>query len=360
MSSRWNQRFHLRKIPVIACIGVAAVLCLTLGSAVPMHAQQNLGVQPAKYFNEAGLDVLQIRPNVYMIAGAGGNIVAHLGWMGIVLVDAGAKDKSSNVLSVLNRITEDKIRFIIDTGPDDDHVGGNEALSQAGRTMLNYVRNPDGTGGFGGGDFQTNNGAAAMFAHENVLNYMSGRGAKGEPPYPAFGWPNELFNGARMRSLYLNSDPVQIAYQPAAHTDADVIAYFRRADVLAVGDLVDLRHFPVIDTNRGGTVDGIIDALTRLVEMSTAPVPLTWHEDRTLIVPGHGRLMDHFDLVEYRDMVKIIRDRVVDLMRKGMNVEQVKAANPTQGFSKQYGPTTGPWTNDMFVEAIFKTVNAKQ
>ena len=149
-------------------------------------------------------------------------------------------------------------------------------------------------------------------------------------------------------------------YQPAAHSDADVVVYWRRADVVAMGDLVDLRHFPVIDTTRGGTVDGLIDALTRLIDETVPPAPLIWHEDRTLIIPGHGRLMDHTDLVEYRDMVKIIRDRVAALVKKGMNLQQIKAQDPTQGFRKQYGATTGPWTTDMFVEAVHKTLTAKR
>jgi glyoxylase-like metal-dependent hydrolase (beta-lactamase superfamily II) len=322
-----------------------------------MHAQQNLGVQPAPSFQESGLDVVQVRPNVYLISGAGGNIIAHVGWMGIVLVDAGAAGTSDKVLAALKRIAPDKkIRFIIDTGADPDEVGGNEALAQAGRTLLNYV---PGNGGFGGGDFQTNNGAAGVMAHENVLLRMSTppKGGTRESPYPAFAWPTESFTGARTRSIYLNSDGISMSYQPAAHDDAGVFVSFRRSDVIATGDIVDLRHFPVIDTDHGGTITGEIAALTRLIDMSIPPAPLTWHEDRTLIVPGHGRIMDQGDVVEYRDMMIIIRDVVQDLAKKGLSIDQIKARNPTEGYNTQYGSNVA--MRDAFVTAVFKTMNSK-
>jgi glyoxylase-like metal-dependent hydrolase (beta-lactamase superfamily II) len=192
-------------------------------------------------------------------------------------------------------------------------------------------------------------------AHENVLTRMSAPSGR-QTPFPVEAWPTEAFTGARNRSLYLNGDGVQMMYQPAAHSDADSFIYFRRADVIAAGDILDLRHFPIIDVDKGGTIDGEIAALTRLIEISVPPAPMTWHEDRTIIVPGHGRICDQGDVVEYRDMLVIIRDRVQDLIQKGNSLEQVKKADPTNGYNKQYGPTSGPWTTDMFVTAVHKTL----
>jgi glyoxylase-like metal-dependent hydrolase (beta-lactamase superfamily II) len=344
---------------IAAIAGVAFALGFT-GSAAPVHAQQNLGVTPSQHFKEGNLDILQVRaPNVYVIIGAGGNIVVHVGWMGVVLVDAGSTGMSNQVLAAIQRIAPDrKIRFIIDTGADPDHVGGNEALAQAGRTLLNYVPGTGAVGGQQGGDFQTNNGAAGVMAHENVLLRMSTpKAGTRESPYPAFGWPTEAFTGARTRSIYLNDDGVSMTYQPAAHDNADVFVSFRRTDVIAAGDIIDLRHFPVIDTDHGGTISGEIAALTRLIDMSIPPAPLTWHEARTLIVPGHGRLMDQGDVVEYRDMLIIIRDTVQDLARKGLNIDQIKARNPTEGYNQQYGSDAA--LRDAFVTAVFKTMNTK-
>lgn len=346
MSSPLNRRFASRTVPKIACFVVAVVLLTGWVDAI--RAQQQGG----------DLEVVQVRPNVYMVAGGGSNILVHLGWMGAVVVDTGSTEMSDKVLAAIKRITDKRIRFIINTTADADHVGGNEALSKAGQTLLRYDRNTIGVG-FSGSDFQTNFGAAGIMAHENVLQRMSAPTGKASP-FPSSAWPTEAYTGARNRSLYLNGDGVQMIYQPAAHSDADSFVFFRRADVIVAGDILDLRHFPVIDVDKGGTINGEIAALTRLIELSVPPAPLVWHEDRTLIVPGHGRICDQADVVEYRDMLTIIRDRVQDMVKKGMTLEQVKQANPTNGYNRQYGSDTGPWTTDMFVTAVYQSLTAKR
>jgi len=332
-------------MPTIATLVFAAVLN-TIGWAEDTHAQER---------QQGGrIETFQVRPNVYMLAGAGANIIAHVGWMGVVLVDSGSADMSDEVLAAIQRITDQKIRFIINTTADADHVGGNAALARAGRTLLRYNE----AGGFAGSAFQTNRGAAGIMAQENVLTRMSAT-VGDKPAFPGEGWPTEPFTGNRVKSLYLNGDGVQIFHQPAAHSDSDSIVIFRRADVIASGPIVDLRTFPVIDLERGGSIGGIIAALNNLVEMSIPPAPLNFHEDRTFIVPAYGRVMDQADVVEYRDMVVVIRDRVQDLIKKGMTLEQIRKADPAKGYRKQYGPDTGRWTNDMFITAIYRSLTAK-
>lgn len=330
-----------RTAPAMAGLVMAAVVALG-GWAVETHAQEG----------QQGGDVatIKVRPNVYLIAGAGANIVVHLGWMGAVVVDTGSADMSDKVLAAIQRITDTRIRFIFNTSADGDHVGGNAALARAGRTLLLFN---DAAGGFAGSAFQTNSGAAGVMAHENVLNRMSKSTA------PGGGWPTETYTGARVRSLYLNGDGVQMIYRPAAHSDADSIVFFRRADVIVAGDILDLRHFPIIDRAKGGSINGEIAALNHLIELSVPPAPLVWHEDRTLIVPGHGRVCDQADVVEYRDMVTVIRDRIQDLITKGLTLEQVKKADPTKGYRRQYGADTGPWTTDRFVTAVYESLAAK-
>jgi len=159
--------------------------------------------------------------------------------------------------------------------------------------------------------------------------------------------------------MYVNDEGIQVIRQLGAHSDGDSIVFFRRADVIATGDVVDLRHFPVIDVARGGSIDGEIDALNRLLELAIPAMPLVYKDGRTLIVPGHGRISDHAELVEYRDMVTVIRDVVKNMMGKGMSLDQIKAANPTQGYRTRYGSDAGPWTTDMFVEAVYKGLMKK-
>ena len=310
--------------------------------------------RPQPRATAGGVETFQVRPNVYMLSGAGANIVAHVGWMGVVLVDSGSANMSDQVLAAIQRITDQKIRFIINTTADADHVGGNAPLARAGRTLLRYSEN----GGFAGNDFQTNRGAAGIMAQENVLTRMSAT-VGDKPAYPGEGWPTEPFTGSRVKSLYLNGDGVQIFYQPRAHSDADSIVAFRRADVIVAGPIVDLRTFPVIDMEHGGSIGGLITALNNLVEMTIPPAPLNWHEDRTFVVPAYGRVMDQADVVEYRDMVVVIRDRIEDLIKKGMTLEQIIKAEPTKGYRKQYGPETGRWTNNMFITAIYRSLTAK-
>ena len=302
------------------------------------------------------VEVIQVRPNVYMITGGGSNIAVHLGWMGAVVVDTGSAEMSDKVLAAIQRITDKHIRFIINTTADADHVGGNEALARAGRTLLLYNRNAN--NGFAGSDFQTNSGAAGIMAHESVLSRMSAPSGQ-RKAFPAAAWPTETYTGSRVRSLYLNNDGIQMMYQPSAHSDADSIVLFRRADVIVTGDILDLRHFPVIDLNSGGTINGEIDALNRLIDLSVPAAPLVWHEDRTLIIPGHGRVCDQPDVVDYRDMLTIIRDVIQDMIKKGMTLEQIKKADPTKGYRRQYGSDAGPWTTDMFVTAVHKSLTAK-
>lgn len=341
-----NSRVEYGKVSRVGWLVVALVL--GMGALVERPRAQ------ARPQAAGEVETLQVRPNVYMLSGAGANIVAHVGWMGVVLVDTGSADMSDRVLAAIQRITNQKIRFIINTTADADHVGGNAALARAGRTLLRYNEGD----GFAGSAFQTNRGAAGIMAQENVLTRMSAT-VGDKPAFPGEGWPTEPFTGNRVKSLYLNGDGVQIFYQPAAHSDADSIVIFRRADVIASGPIVDLRTFPVIDLERGGSITGTIAALNNLVEMSIPPAPLNWHEDRTLVVPAYGRVMDQADVVEYRDMVVVIRDRVQDLIKKGMTLEQIRKADPAKGYRRQYGPDTGRWTNDMFITAIYRSLTAK-
>ena len=156
--------------------------------------------------------------------------------------------------------------------------------------------------------------------------------------------------------MYLNGEPIQVFAQPAAHTDGDSIVLFRRSDVLVVGDVLDTTRFPVIDVEKGGSVQGLIDSLNRIIVLAVVPTPLVWQEGGTTVVPGHGRICDKSDVVDYRDMVTIVRDVVQDMIKKGMTLDQIQKANPTQGYRKRYGADSGPWTTAMFVEAVYKSL----
>jgi len=126
--------------------------------------------------------------------------------------------------------------------------------------------------------------------------------------------------------------------------------------VIATGDVYVNTSYPVIDTARGGTINGIIAGLNHIIEIT---VPRDKQEGGTMVIPGHGRIADEADVVEYRDMVTIIRDRVRDMTKKGMTLQQIKAAGPTSDYDGRYGATSGFWTTDNFVEAVYRTLGGK-
>jgi cyclase len=300
------------------------------------------------------LDVVQIRPNFYVIAGAGGNIVVQTGPEGVILVDSGRTAMADKVLAAIQKITPLPIRYIINTSMDADHVGGNDRLARAGLSIL------PGAVAAGAGlndDLVSNSGRASVLAHENVLTRMTE--ATGPQALPFAHWPTKTF-AFRLYSMYLNGEGIQVIHTPAAHTDGDTIVFFRRGDVIATGDIIDTTRWPFIDIKRGGTVQGELDALNRLMDMSILNVPIQWNPDRTFLVPGHGHVYDKLDLLEYRDAVTVVKDRVQDLIDEGKMLAQVKAADPTLGYRSQYGADKGEWTTDMFVEVMYNELAAKK
>jgi glyoxylase-like metal-dependent hydrolase (beta-lactamase superfamily II) len=325
--------------------GPAALFAILLAlsaarSAAPVFAQQHPST------TRAGLESIQIRPNVHVIFGAGGNVTVHVGEDGLIVVDSGSSDRASALLEAIKGISPQPIRLVINTGADLDHVGGNAVIGGAGIGL-----SPD---PFGAGNHAT------VLAHENVLLRMSAIGTNGgESPFPTKMLPNDTFT-SRFRSMYVNDDVVQVIRQTGAHSDSDVMVLFRKADVIATGDVLDLRQFPVIDPSKGGSIDGELEALNRLLTELVVPnMPLVLKSGRTLVVPGHGYVSDYGEVVEYRDMVTVIRDTIKDLVDKGQTLEQVKAANPTRGYRGRYGKESGPWTTDMFVEAVYNGLKKK-
>jgi glyoxylase-like metal-dependent hydrolase (beta-lactamase superfamily II) len=294
------------------------------------------------------LEVLQLRPNFFMIAGAGGNIGVQIGDDGVVVVDAGAAARADAVVAAIRNLTPQPIRYVVDTSADPDHVGGNETLSKAGQTLFTAPGAIGITGDFLGG-------VASILSAQQVLERMTAPTGK-TSPYPIGATPTETFDFPR-KYMYLNGEGIEMLHQPAAHTDGDLLVFFRRSDVVVAGDVLDTRHFPVIDVTRGGSINGEIAALNRLVDLAIPSVPIVSRDAGTLVLPGHGRVCDQYDVAEYRDMVTIVRDRVRDLKKAGMTLTQVKATSPARGYAARYGSTSGPWTTDNFIDAVYKSVD---
>jgi cyclase len=293
---------------------------------------------------QSDIRVTKVREHFYMLTGAGGNVAALVFNEGITLVDTGRTDSSEKLLAAIRSFSPRPIRYIINTSADPDHTGGNEKIGGAGGQI---------TGGNVAGQIADAAEGAEIIAHENVLERMTAPSVK--PPIPVRMTPGTTYHVDHLKlSTFYHGDGIELFAAPAAHTDGDTMVYFRRNDVLVTGDVFNMTSYPVIDVARGGSINGEIDALNHILDIAFPEFRL---EGGTLIVPGHGRLCDSADVAYYRDMVTIIRDRVQDMLKKSMTVDQVKASKPTRDYDGLYGSNTA-WTPDMFVDAVYKSLAA--
>lgn len=304
------------------------------------------------------LEHLPVAGRVHLLAGTGANVVVQAGDEGVFFVDTSTQAASADLLAEVAKLTTRPIRYIVNTNGDVDHVSGNETVSSAGRNFATPAPNAAGIGaarGGGGGNVQRTSGAQ-VYAHEAVLNRMSASSPSGQTAMPFALWPSDTFFTLK-KTLYFNDEPIELLHQPSAHTDGDVMVWFRKSDVVAAGDIYTPDRFPMIDLARGGSVQGLIDALNRIVDIA---VPRFNQQGGTLVVGGHGRIGNESDVVEYRDMTTIVRDRVKLMVSKNMSLEQVRAANPVLDYDGIYGAKTGPWTTEMFITAMYRDLSRGQ
>jgi cyclase len=316
---------------IVCLLACAATLCL---------AQQNGG--------NAQIRIEPIRGHMYLIGGAGGNIVASIGPDGVLLVDSGLAENADKVLDALNLLNRQignagglptttvippkPIRYIINTHLHRDHTGGNEKIAKAGRTI---------TGGNVNFEFGDATEGATVVAQQAVLDRMS----RVKPPLPFAALPEDTYHEDMKLSHFFNGEAVVLLHQPVAHTDGDSFVWFRGSDVIATGDIFSNASYPFIDLENGGSIQGELAALNRLLDVAVAEFRT---EGGTLVIPGHGRICDIADVAYYRDMVTIVRDRVQDMIKRDMSLDQIKAAKPTADWDPRYG------SGDRFVEAVYR------
>lgn len=286
-------------------------------------------------FSSARIEVWPVQGNIYMLVGPVGNTTVQIGDDGVLVVDTQFAELSDKILEAIQTLTKGPIRYVVNTHGHPDHTGGNQPIARAGSTIA---------GGNVTGAIADAAEGAAILAQENVLAMM----AQQTPAVPFEAMPTDTFF-VPQKDIYFNGEAVVIEHQPRAHTNGDSIVYFRRSDVIAAGDVFVTTTYPFIDIQAGGHIDGIIDALNRIIEIT---VPAEKQEGGTLVVPGHGRLSDEADVVEYRDMLTIIRDRVASMIDSGMSLRQIRAAQPTGDYDGRYGADSGFWTTEQFIEAI--------
>lgn len=286
----------------------------------------------AANMDDAGFEVLPVQGSIHMIASPAGNVTALVGDEGVLLVDTGAAELTDKVAAAVRGLSSKPIGMIVNTSADARSTGGNEKLASAGLSPVNAP-----------GNFGFRLEGAPIVAHENALRRMSA--STGErPPVPFAAWPSITFFREKHTTSY-DLEPIEVWHEPRAHTDGDVIVFFRRSDVISTGNVFTTTGYPVIDLARGGSVQGTLDALNHIIDIA---IPEFNQQRGTLIVPGHGRICNEADVVEYRDMVTIIRDRIQRMIAQGMTLAQVKAAGPTRDYDGLYG------SPDTFIETLYQ------
>jgi len=279
---------------------------------------------------QESIETYQVQGNVHVVLGAGSNVVVQVGEDGVLVVDTGSRATREAVTAAIKELSDRPIRWIINTSAELDHTSGNETVSQAGMTV--------------------NGNPAAIIAHENVLARMTAANR------PITEMPLNTFFEAG-RDFYFNGEAVFLYHVPSAHSDGDIIVYFRGSDVLVAGDVfVTTQQYPVIDLEAGGGIDGIIQALNLMLDIA---VPAYLQEGGTYVVPGHGRIGDEADILTFRDMLVIVRARIADLIAQGKTLAQVQAARPALDYDSRYGNDSGDWTSADFVAAIYTDLKAR-
>jgi cyclase len=334
-------------------LALAAILFLGTGHSASSRQNQSSDhnqedKQHAQQIGKGKVELLHVQKNVYMIAGAGANITVQVGDQFVIVVDSGLSQMSDQVLGAIRSLTDKHIFLIIDTSADEDHIGGNENLSKAGWALPTSAQSP--VQKRVQNDLELPPGASVI-AHLNVLDRMSAPTGQ-KAPFPPALWPTDTYEGRYWR--FYNGEGVFLYHPANAHTDGDSYVLFRGSDVVSTGDILNLASYPMIKADRGGSINGLIATLNQIIEILQ---PRENEEGGTLVIPGHGHISDRHDVVNYRDMVTIIRDRIQHDIKKGMTLDQVKVSKPTLDYDGLYGATSGPWTTDMFIEAVYRELS---
>jgi glyoxylase-like metal-dependent hydrolase (beta-lactamase superfamily II) len=313
---------------------------MAAGAKAPERKLETIARRPAP---PADNDVhsLHVQGNIWMLTGGGVNAAVQIGDEGVLVVDTMSAGLADKLVAEIKKLAGDKpIRWIVNTHVDPDHTGGNAKVAEAGESII--------AGNFAAQAGQASANFAKIITHENV----EARLVKVQPALPTSAMPTDTFFTDDFE-IHFNGEAVQFIHVPNAHTDGDVMVFFRKSDVLVAGDAFNTTSFPVVDLESGGSLNGVVKTLNRILDIT---VPEDKQEGGTYVIPGHGRLTDEADVVEYRDMMTIIRDRVQNAVDKGMTLEQVKAARLVRDYEGRYGAARGAATADAFVDTAYRSL----
>jgi glyoxylase-like metal-dependent hydrolase (beta-lactamase superfamily II) len=315
-----------------------------------VHAQ-NASSADSDY--DGTIHVRHVQGNVWLMAGEPGmsNVAVQVGDEGALVVDTGTREMADKLLAQIQRLASEQardqiaIRYVINTDGLADHVGGNDVVRRGGSSIVAGNVAFDNPG--------VENGATVM-ANQNVLTRLVAENAAGQGLAQGY-WPTDT-NNFDLYNMHFNGEAVRLFHPHRATTDGNWVVEFRRSDVIAAGDTLSMLSYPLIDVARGGTIDGELVALNKLIDLA---VPADKQEGGTLVIPGHGRVCDQSDVVHYKNLVTVIRNRVQYYKNQGKTLAQVLALKPSWDYDDRWGTNKGSWTGRQFVEAVYRTLPAK-
>ncbi len=308
------------RMPIVAALSVTAAVCL---SAQQTPTTRALTEPWQKTVKVDGIEILHVQKNVYMLVGGGANVTAQIGDEGVLLVDSGAPGQTEKIVAAIRSLTDKPLRYLVNTSADREHAGGNPEIVKAAGGLGRA---------FAAAEGRPQNVGIHTVSSENAADRLR----TGSPDFPALestGVPVSTFFTPE-NDFYANGEAVVLSQAPKAHTDGDVIVFFRGSDVVSTGDVFRTDGYPIVDTARGGTYQGVLDALNAVLDIA---VPERNAMGGTRIIPGHGFICNEIEVVEYRDMLTIIRDRVRRMINERKTLDQVKAARPTLEYDVYYG-----------------------
>jgi glyoxylase-like metal-dependent hydrolase (beta-lactamase superfamily II) len=324
---------------------VAAVIA-TAACAVTAEAQARRSAERSPTAPVEDVRALQVRPNIYMVTGAGANVTVQIGKHGVLLVDTPSPSRVSAAAAAIGSLTPSPVRYVINTSAAREHIAGNDAVAALGRTA---AAGPSRTNAAPSVVLLGSAQGMTILAHANVLNRLT-RAIDTDDAVTRDMLPTSTYFEPT-KDFSFNGEPIVVHHMPNAHSDGDSIVFFRSSDVISTGDVFAPDRYPAIDRARGGSVQGVLAALNTILAMT---VPEAFAEGGTKVIPGHGRLCEETDVAEYRDMVFIVTERIRDLIAKGHSLAEVQAARPTRDYDLEYpSPAVTP---AMFVESVYASV----
>lgn len=320
-----------------------AILCGAL-LALPAFAATPPGHPPRD-----SLRITHVQGNVHQLSGAGGNITLQTGDEGVLVVNTGDGTQDAAVLAAIREFAARRpILYVVNTQATPWNVGGNPSVRAAGTTFTGGNANVRGVSNVGAG--------ATVVSHENALLAMSAAqpDVRGLASYGEGYWPGQTFYTDKL-DLFVNGEPIELIHVPNAITDGDLIVHFRRSDVISTGDLFSFTGYPLIDRAKGGSLEGTIRALERVMDIA---IVANWEEGGTMIVAGHGRIADQSEVVQYRNMLVFIRDQIRDMIDSGLSLAEIRRARPLLDFDARY--SRPGWTGDDFIDLVHAELTQRE